>query len=81
MIRMRKAEGILVVPHWPTQPVYSKMVKMKKGVPIIIAASVTNLVHPNNEKLKSEVAEKTDHVSGVTIYRATWRTFKPKLEK
>ena len=42
-----------------------------KGNSVIIPASVASLVRPNKEKLKSVVAEKTDHVSGVATYRAT----------
>ena len=68
---MEKTEGIQLVTHWTTQPVYSKIMKMEKGIPTIIPASVASLVHPNKEKLKSVVAEKTDHVSGVALYRTT----------
>ena len=71
LIRMEKTEGIQLETHWTTQPVYSKIMKMEKGIPTIIPASVASLVHPNKEKLKSVVAEKTDHVSGVAVYRTT----------
>ena len=58
-IRTDKAEWILVVLHWLTQLLYSKMTKMKKGVPITIPPSLTNLAQSNNEKMKQTAAEKT----------------------
>ena len=66
-IKTEKAEGKLVILHWPTQPLYSKIMKMTKGLPVIIPANTENLVHPNGlENLT--VAAKTDlmvcHVSG-----------------
>ena len=67
-IKTDKAEGILVIPHWPTQPFYSKIMKMAKGLPVIIPANAEKLVHPNGLKSLSTVAAKTDlmvcHVSG-----------------
>ena len=38
-IKTDKEEGILVTPHWPTQQFYSKIIKMKKGLPLIIPAN------------------------------------------
>ena len=67
-IKTDKAEGILVTPHWPTQPFYSKIMKMTKRLPVIIPANAENLVHPNGLKSLWTVAAKTDlmvcHVSG-----------------
>ena len=66
-IKTDKAEGILVIPHWSTQPFYSKIMKMTKGLPVIIPANAENLVHLNGFKRLSTVAAKTDlmvcHVS------------------
>ena len=67
-IKTDKAEGILVIPHWPTQPFYSKIMKMTKGLPLIIPVNTENLVHPNGSKSLLTVAAKTElmvcHVSG-----------------
>ena len=67
-IKTDKAEGILVIPHWPTQPFYSKIMKMTKGLPIIIPGNAENLIHPNSLNSLSTVAAKTDlmvcHVPG-----------------
>ena len=63
-----KVEGKLVIPHWLTQPLFSKIMKMTKGLPLIILAKKENLVHPNGSKCWSTVAAKTElivcHVSG-----------------
>ena len=55
-----KAEGILVVTHWQTQPVYSKIMNMTKALSLIIPANTENLVHPNGSKSLSTVAAKTE---------------------
>ena len=46
-IKADKAEGMLVIPHWLSQPFYSKIMKMTKGLPVIIPANAENLNHPN----------------------------------
>ena len=67
-IKTDKGEGILIIPHWPTQPFYSKEIKMTKGLPVIILSNAENLVRLNDLKSLSTVAVKTDfmvcHVSG-----------------
>ena len=67
-IKTDKAEGILVITRLSTQPFYSKIMKMIKGLQLIIQANTENLVHPNDSKSLSRVAAKGElmvcHVSG-----------------
>ena len=67
-IKIDKAEEILVIPHWPTQLFYSKIMKITNELPVIIPASAENLVHPISLKSLLPVAAKIDlmvcHVSG-----------------
>ena len=67
-IKTDKAEGMLLIPHWPTQPFYSEEMKMTKGLPVIILSNAENLVRLNHLKSLSTVAAKTDlmvcHVLG-----------------
>ena len=59
-IKTDKAEGILVIPYWPTQPFYSKKMKMTQGLPLIVPANTENLAYSNDSKSLSTVAAKTE---------------------
>ena len=67
-IQDEKATGIIVAPQWPTQPFYSRLMKMLKAKPLIITPNQRNLILPQEPDLKSKIAEKTTlmicHVSG-----------------
>ena len=65
---MDKAEGILVAPRWPCQLFYSKIMKIEKLFPIIMPASVTDLVHPNKEKMKATIPEKANLITRHTPF-------------
>ena len=67
-IQEDKATGVIVAPKWPTQPFYSKLMKMLVTKPLILIANHKNLILPQNPDMKSQIAEKTSlmicHVSG-----------------
>ena len=48
-IQMETAEGIMIVPMWPTQPWYSQLLHMILDVPRILPQQVTTLRMPGRE--------------------------------
>ena len=67
-IKTDKQEGILVTPHWPTQQFYSKIIKMKKGLPLIIPA---NSGKPCRSKRLEKFVDSSskDRVDGLSCVR------------
>jgi hypothetical protein len=47
-----KATGLIVVPNWPTQPWYPKLMKMLIKPPIFISRKKAALIAPHNSQLK-----------------------------
>ena len=60
-----KAEGILVVTHWQTQPVYSKIMNMTKALSLIIPANTENLVQRLEKFVDSSSKDRVDGLSCV----------------
>ena len=45
-ITQEKASGLLVIPLWPTQPMFSSVLHLLTDVPRVLKANWGNLVHP-----------------------------------
>jgi hypothetical protein len=45
-ITQEKASGVLVIPLWPTQPMFSSVLHLLTDVPRVLKANRGNLVHP-----------------------------------
>ena len=46
-IIQEKASGLLIIPLWPTKPVFSTVLHLLTDVPRVVKATKCNLVHPN----------------------------------
>jgi len=58
------AEAMIVVPYWPTQVWYTKMVHMLVGKPMFIQPHIENLLLPNKPRTKHPLWDKLTLVIG-----------------
>ena len=63
-VKVDKAEGIIVVPRWPTQPYYPVLLKMSK-MTLTIPKNPLNLVMPNQPHLVSDIAKKATFLASL----------------
>ena len=80
-ITQEQATGILVIPLWTTQPVFSTVLHMLIDVPRIVKASQSNLVHPAwvrpyplHNKLDLLVCKLSGNSSKSQAFQRTLRT-------
>ena len=59
-IKLEKATGVVVAPNWPTQPFHPMLISMCTKTPILVKRKVSNLILPQDMKLKNNIAAKTD---------------------
>ena len=55
---MQQEEALIVAPFWPNEPWFSQVFKLAAQVPLIYKPTATNLILPQDPKVKHPLAEK-----------------------
>ena len=63
-LEVDEAEAMIVVPYWPTQVWYTKMLHMLVGKPMFVQPHIKNLVPPNKPRTKHLLWEKLTLIIG-----------------
>ena len=64
-LQVDQATVLVVVPYWPTQAWYTKMVQMTQGCPFFIEPNDKNLLLPNKPKTKHPLSKQLTLIIGV----------------